>query len=111
MLQAQDNNYMGNDYLSKRKREKHEVTHQEINTQESWNVFCDFPEISHIAITGVNVCISRQDNFAMVRAWSLIWYCTVKRRKLKPETCKIVSKIFEKRLRNYSNWHLKISLS
>lgn len=58
---------MGNDYLNKRKREKHDVTQQDSNTAESWKVFCDFPEISHIAITGANVCISRQDNFAMVR--------------------------------------------
>lgn len=68
MLQAQENNYMGNDYLNKRKREKHEATQQENNPPESWNVFCDFPEISHIAITGANLRISRQDNFAMVRA-------------------------------------------
>lgn len=67
MLQAQENNYMGNDYLNKRKREKHEVTQQDNNTAESWNMFCDFPEISHIAITGANVCISRQDNYTMVR--------------------------------------------
>lgn len=60
---------MGNDYLHKRMREKHEVPQeQENNTQESWNMFCDFPEISHIAITGANVCISRQDNFSMVRS-------------------------------------------
>ncbi|KAF4077778.1 hypothetical protein AMELA_G00211880 [Ameiurus melas] len=63
---AQDNNYMGNDYLSKKKREKHDVMQQENNTEEfSWNVFCDFPEISHVAITGANVCISQQDSFAM----------------------------------------------
>lgn len=68
MLQAQENNYMGNDYLSKKKREKHDVMQQENNSEEfSWNVFCDFPEISHIAITGANVCISQQDSFAMVR--------------------------------------------
>ncbi|XP_017310695.2 non-receptor tyrosine-protein kinase TYK2 [Ictalurus punctatus] len=63
---AQENNYMGNDYLSKKKREKHDVMQQENHSEEfSWNVFCDFPEISHIAITGANVCISQQDSFAM----------------------------------------------
>lgn len=68
MSQAQENNYMGNEYLNKRKREKHEVPQEpENNAAESWIVFCDFPEISHIAITGANVCVSRQDNFAMVR--------------------------------------------
>ncbi|TTP27305.1 Non-receptor tyrosine-protein kinase TYK2 [Bagarius yarrelli] len=62
---AQENNYMGNDYFNKKKRENQEVMQGENYMAESWNVFCDFPEISHIAITGANVCISRQDNFAM----------------------------------------------
>lgn len=64
---------MGNDCLNKRKREKQEVAQeQENDTPESWTVFCDFPEISHIAITGANVCISRQDNFALVRIGELL---------------------------------------
>lgn len=72
MLQAPENNYMGNNYLKTRVQEKHEDPQEHVNnTPESWNVFCDFPEISHIAITGANVCISRQDNFAMVRTWTL----------------------------------------
>ncbi|XP_062868062.1 non-receptor tyrosine-protein kinase TYK2 [Trichomycterus rosablanca] len=62
---AQENNYMGNDYLDKRKRGKQQEPEHETSTTESWNTFCDFPEISHIAISGANVCISRQDNFAM----------------------------------------------
>ncbi|XP_039541897.1 non-receptor tyrosine-protein kinase TYK2 isoform X2 [Pimephales promelas] len=32
---------------------------------DNWNTFCDFPEISLIAIRGVNVSISRQDNMSM----------------------------------------------
>uniref|UniRef100_A0A672QK77 Tyrosine-protein kinase n=1 Tax=Sinocyclocheilus grahami TaxID=75366 RepID=A0A672QK77_SINGR len=32
---------------------------------DNWNTFCDFPAISHIAIQGINVCISRQDNMSM----------------------------------------------
>uniref|UniRef100_A0A4W4EGP8 Tyrosine-protein kinase n=1 Tax=Electrophorus electricus TaxID=8005 RepID=A0A4W4EGP8_ELEEL len=38
---------------------------QEMDTVEELKHFCDFPEISHIAIMGTNVCISRQDNYAM----------------------------------------------
>ncbi|XP_003198201.2 non-receptor tyrosine-protein kinase TYK2 isoform X1 [Danio rerio] len=36
-----------------------------LNEEEDWNIFCDFPEISLIAIQGINVCISRQDNMSM----------------------------------------------
>uniref|UniRef100_A0AAQ6A950 Tyrosine-protein kinase n=1 Tax=Amphiprion ocellaris TaxID=80972 RepID=A0AAQ6A950_AMPOC len=32
------------------------------NTLNKWTFFCDFPEITHIAITEANVCISTQDN-------------------------------------------------
>uniref|UniRef100_A0A4W4EE62 Tyrosine-protein kinase n=1 Tax=Electrophorus electricus TaxID=8005 RepID=A0A4W4EE62_ELEEL len=35
----------------------------EMDTVEELKHFCDFPEISHIAIMGTNVCISRQDNY------------------------------------------------
>uniref|UniRef100_A0A671QZC1 Tyrosine-protein kinase n=1 Tax=Sinocyclocheilus anshuiensis TaxID=1608454 RepID=A0A671QZC1_9TELE len=35
---------------------------------DNWNTFCDFPAISHIAIQGINVCISRQDNMSMVNS-------------------------------------------
>uniref|UniRef100_A0A8C1ZK34 non-specific protein-tyrosine kinase n=1 Tax=Cyprinus carpio TaxID=7962 RepID=A0A8C1ZK34_CYPCA len=35
---------------------------------DNWNTFCDFPEISHIAIQGINVCISRQDNILQARS-------------------------------------------
>uniref|UniRef100_A0A671V986 Tyrosine-protein kinase n=1 Tax=Sparus aurata TaxID=8175 RepID=A0A671V986_SPAAU len=35
------------------------------NTPSTWTSFCDFPEITHIAITGANVCISTQDNHCM----------------------------------------------
>ncbi|XP_066529724.1 non-receptor tyrosine-protein kinase TYK2 [Hoplias malabaricus] len=62
---ARENNYMSNDYLDVRQEERQQVPRQEDNTPENWNTFCDFPEISHIAIMGTNVCISRQDNFAM----------------------------------------------
>uniref|UniRef100_A0A3B1K723 FERM domain-containing protein n=1 Tax=Astyanax mexicanus TaxID=7994 RepID=A0A3B1K723_ASTMX len=55
---AQENSYMENDYLAER-REEGSQSRQEGETLES---FCDFPEISHIAIMGANVCICRQDN-------------------------------------------------
>lgn len=35
---------------------------------DNWNTFCDFPEISLIAIRGENVSISRQDNMSMVNS-------------------------------------------
>uniref|UniRef100_A0A671SCJ0 Tyrosine-protein kinase n=1 Tax=Sinocyclocheilus anshuiensis TaxID=1608454 RepID=A0A671SCJ0_9TELE len=35
---------------------------------DNWSTFCDFPEISHIAIQGINVCISRQDNILQARS-------------------------------------------
>uniref|UniRef100_A0A4W6BTP8 Tyrosine-protein kinase n=1 Tax=Lates calcarifer TaxID=8187 RepID=A0A4W6BTP8_LATCA len=35
------------------------------NTPDEWTVFCDFPEITHIAISGANVCISTLDNHCM----------------------------------------------
>ncbi|XP_049331591.1 non-receptor tyrosine-protein kinase TYK2 isoform X2 [Astyanax mexicanus] len=58
---AQENSYMENDYLAER-REEGSQSRQEGETLES---FCDFPEISHIAIMGANVCICRQDNSTM----------------------------------------------
>uniref|UniRef100_A0A8C8ISE7 Tyrosine-protein kinase n=1 Tax=Oncorhynchus tshawytscha TaxID=74940 RepID=A0A8C8ISE7_ONCTS len=41
---------------------------QEPKSSDTWTSFCDFPEISHITITGANVSIIKQDNFSMVRA-------------------------------------------
>uniref|UniRef100_H3DMJ5 non-specific protein-tyrosine kinase n=1 Tax=Tetraodon nigroviridis TaxID=99883 RepID=H3DMJ5_TETNG len=35
------------------------------DTPHKWNVFCDFPEITHIVISEANVCISTQDNHCM----------------------------------------------
>uniref|UniRef100_A0A673Y7L2 Tyrosine-protein kinase n=1 Tax=Salmo trutta TaxID=8032 RepID=A0A673Y7L2_SALTR len=44
---------------------------QEPKSSDTWTSFCDFPEISHITITGANVSIIKQDNFSMVRAPAL----------------------------------------
>uniref|UniRef100_A0A671QZH1 Tyrosine-protein kinase n=1 Tax=Sinocyclocheilus anshuiensis TaxID=1608454 RepID=A0A671QZH1_9TELE len=55
----------GNDYIYKRNREAQPPDEQEM---DNWNTFCDFPAISHIAIQGINVCISRQDNMSMVNS-------------------------------------------
>lgn len=44
------------------------------HTPNEWNVFCDFPEITHIVIGEANVCISTQDNRCMVRLLVLL-YC------------------------------------
>uniref|UniRef100_A0A673YXS6 Tyrosine-protein kinase n=1 Tax=Salmo trutta TaxID=8032 RepID=A0A673YXS6_SALTR len=38
---------------------------QEPTSSDTWTSFCDFPEISHITITGANVSIIKQDNFSM----------------------------------------------
>uniref|UniRef100_A0A8C1R2T1 Tyrosine-protein kinase n=1 Tax=Cyprinus carpio TaxID=7962 RepID=A0A8C1R2T1_CYPCA len=52
----------GNDYIYNQNRDAQSPDEQEM---DNWNTFCDFPEISHIAIQGINVCISRQDNMSM----------------------------------------------
>uniref|UniRef100_A0A671SCM8 Tyrosine-protein kinase n=1 Tax=Sinocyclocheilus anshuiensis TaxID=1608454 RepID=A0A671SCM8_9TELE len=52
----------GNDYNPSQNREAQPPDEQEM---DNWSTFCDFPEISHIAIQGINVCISRQDNMSM----------------------------------------------
>ncbi|XP_051994646.1 non-receptor tyrosine-protein kinase TYK2 [Xyrauchen texanus] len=57
-----ENNYSENDFIHNQNKDTQALGEQEI---DSWNSFCDFPEISHIAIAGVNVCISRQDNMSM----------------------------------------------
>ncbi|KAG7223186.1 hypothetical protein INR49_015794 [Caranx melampygus] len=59
---AQENSYLRNDYMSKTKQESNEAN---ANTPSEWTSFCDFPEITHIAISGANVCISTQDNRCM----------------------------------------------
>uniref|UniRef100_A0A4W5PRP9 Tyrosine-protein kinase n=1 Tax=Hucho hucho TaxID=62062 RepID=A0A4W5PRP9_9TELE len=41
------------------------VQKQEPKSSDTWTSFCDFPEISHITITGANVSIIKQDNFSM----------------------------------------------
>ncbi|ROL49500.1 Non-receptor tyrosine-protein kinase TYK2 [Anabarilius grahami] len=51
-----------NDYIHNKSRETQSRDEQEM---DNWKTFCDFPEISLIAIQGVNVCISRQDNMSM----------------------------------------------
>ncbi|XP_030645484.1 non-receptor tyrosine-protein kinase TYK2 [Chanos chanos] len=62
---AQENNYQGNDYIGSERKGGQQPPQQEVGTPDKWSSFCDFPEISHIAINGQNVCISRQDNVAM----------------------------------------------
>uniref|UniRef100_A0A673YV75 Tyrosine-protein kinase n=1 Tax=Salmo trutta TaxID=8032 RepID=A0A673YV75_SALTR len=61
----QANNYFGNDYLGNRKSVKQSPLQQEPTSSDTWTSFCDFPEISHITITGANVSIIKQDNFSM----------------------------------------------
>uniref|UniRef100_A0A8C1XWC9 Tyrosine-protein kinase n=1 Tax=Cyprinus carpio TaxID=7962 RepID=A0A8C1XWC9_CYPCA len=60
----------GNDYIYNQNRDAQSPDEQEM---DNWNTFCDFPEISHIAIQGINVCISRQDNMSMVNSLYLVF--------------------------------------
>ncbi|KAM6957676.1 non-receptor tyrosine-protein kinase TYK2 [Aplochiton taeniatus] len=62
---AQENSYCRNEYLATRKKKKQQPLLDDANAANEWTSFCDFPEISHICITGANVCISRQDNRSM----------------------------------------------
>uniref|UniRef100_A0A8C9Y7Z3 Tyrosine-protein kinase n=1 Tax=Sander lucioperca TaxID=283035 RepID=A0A8C9Y7Z3_SANLU len=48
-----------------RKKTKQHSSQSNADTPNKWTAFCDFPEITHIAITGDNVCISTQDNHCM----------------------------------------------
>uniref|UniRef100_A0A665UVI9 Tyrosine-protein kinase n=1 Tax=Echeneis naucrates TaxID=173247 RepID=A0A665UVI9_ECHNA len=62
---AQANTYLRNDYMSTTEQQP---SQQKANTPDELTTFCDFPEITHIAISGATVCISTQDNRCMVRA-------------------------------------------
>ncbi|KAJ7992515.1 hypothetical protein DPEC_G00279470 [Dallia pectoralis] len=61
---AKENNYFGNDYFGNRKSVK--KTPKEVpSPPNTLTPFCDFPEISHISITGASVSIIKQDNFSL----------------------------------------------
>lgn len=62
---APANTYFRNDYFSYTRKTKQLSTQLNANTPSKWTSFCDFPEITHIAISGANVCISTQDNHYM----------------------------------------------
>ncbi|XP_054462902.1 non-receptor tyrosine-protein kinase TYK2 isoform X2 [Anoplopoma fimbria] len=59
---AQANTYFRNDYM---KTKKQQSSQPNANAPNDWTSFCDFPEITHIAITGSNVCISTLDSHCM----------------------------------------------
>ncbi|XP_034396411.1 non-receptor tyrosine-protein kinase TYK2 [Cyclopterus lumpus] len=59
---AQANTYFRNDYMRNKKQQSSQPS---ANTRNEWTSFCDFPEITHVAITGSNVCISTLDNHCM----------------------------------------------
>uniref|UniRef100_A0A672IUT4 Tyrosine-protein kinase n=1 Tax=Salarias fasciatus TaxID=181472 RepID=A0A672IUT4_SALFA len=55
-----------NDYLNYTKKTKQQQAgSQNADTPNKWTLFCDFPEITHIAITEANVHISTLDNRCM----------------------------------------------
>ncbi|KAK0135002.1 Non-receptor tyrosine-protein kinase TYK2 [Merluccius polli] len=60
---AQENNYYRKDYMKKKPKQQSSPPNGK-ETQE-WRPFCDFPEISHIAINGETVCISTEKNHSM----------------------------------------------
>ncbi|XP_040014930.1 non-receptor tyrosine-protein kinase TYK2 [Xiphias gladius] len=62
---AQANTYLRNDHMTYMRKTKHQPSQPNVNTPNKLTTFCDFPEITHIAITGANVCISTQDNHCM----------------------------------------------
>ncbi|XP_068194062.1 non-receptor tyrosine-protein kinase TYK2 [Antennarius striatus] len=63
---AQANSYFRNDSLNYMKKAKQQSSQMNANAgNNKWTPFCDFPEITHIAISGANVCISTQDNHCM----------------------------------------------
>ncbi|XP_047199858.1 LOW QUALITY PROTEIN: non-receptor tyrosine-protein kinase TYK2 [Hippoglossus stenolepis] len=60
---AQGNGYFRSDYI---KKSKDQSSQSNATTPNTLNSFCDFPEITHIALSEANVCISTQDNHCMV---------------------------------------------
>uniref|UniRef100_A0A7N6B0N5 Tyrosine-protein kinase n=1 Tax=Anabas testudineus TaxID=64144 RepID=A0A7N6B0N5_ANATE len=63
---AQANTYFRNDYMNYMEKTKQQSNQRNADSPNKWTSFCYFPEITHIAITGTNVCISTQDNHCMV---------------------------------------------
>lgn len=67
--QAKDNTYLRNgpnSYMRMSKQQSSEAAGHE-KASNMWNFFCDFPEITHVAITDANVSILTQDNQCLVR--------------------------------------------
>ncbi|XP_069380762.1 non-receptor tyrosine-protein kinase TYK2 isoform X2 [Paralichthys olivaceus] len=62
---AQVNGYFRSDYLSM-KKSKNQSSQSDATTPNTLSFFSDFPEITHISLSGANVCISTQDNRCMV---------------------------------------------
>ncbi|XP_041823478.1 non-receptor tyrosine-protein kinase TYK2 isoform X2 [Melanotaenia boesemani] len=62
---AQANSYLRNDYLNYVKKTKQQSSQPAEDTPNKWIPFCDFPEITHVAVTEANVCISTQGNQCM----------------------------------------------
>uniref|UniRef100_A0A8C8DM40 Tyrosine-protein kinase n=1 Tax=Oryzias sinensis TaxID=183150 RepID=A0A8C8DM40_9TELE len=57
------NSYLRNDYLNYKKAKQQS---KQLNTPDTWSLFSDFPDITHIAISDANVYISTLDNRCMV---------------------------------------------
>ncbi|XP_034566404.1 non-receptor tyrosine-protein kinase TYK2 isoform X2 [Notolabrus celidotus] len=59
---SQANSYLRNDSADYMRTTNQKSSKQNANTSHKLTPFCDFPEITHISISGANVCISTQDN-------------------------------------------------
>uniref|UniRef100_A0A3Q4H958 FERM domain-containing protein n=1 Tax=Neolamprologus brichardi TaxID=32507 RepID=A0A3Q4H958_NEOBR len=64
---AQANNYMGSGYINYMRKPKQHSSQPDADTPNDWTFFSEFPEITHIAITDSNVCISTRDNLCVFR--------------------------------------------
>ncbi|CAJ1075309.1 non-receptor tyrosine-protein kinase TYK2 [Xyrichtys novacula] len=62
---AQANSYLRTDSAINTRRTNQQSSQQNANTADELTSFCNFPEITHIAIAGANVCISTQDNHCL----------------------------------------------
>lgn len=82
--QAKQNTYLRNgpdSHMRMPEQQSSETTgHEKASNQ--WIFFCDFPEITHIAMADANVSILTQDNHCMVRVLASLL-------TLKQEACKV----------------------
>ncbi|XP_029997211.1 non-receptor tyrosine-protein kinase TYK2 [Sphaeramia orbicularis] len=62
---AQANTYLRNDYMNYVRITRPQSSQTNANAPDEWTSFCDFPEITHIAVTESIVSIITEDNRSM----------------------------------------------